>query len=237
MHRQIILDTETTGLDTTRNHKIIEIGCIEIVDRKYTGKDFHFYLNPKRKIDQGAINIHGITNEFLEDKPLFADIKDDLFEFINGSELIIHNAPFDVGFIEHEYKLANHIIKLAENCNIFDTLVYARKLHPGQKNSLDALCKRFGIDLSRRSKHNALLDCELLREVYINLVDAKEPKLVFPNKVEAAIIDNDGDYSKKIINISERLKNDVHFSNIKIILILTYIQNNKNVRAYNIREI
>lgn len=167
MHRQIILDTETTGLDTTRNHKIIEIGCIEIVDRKYTGKDFHFYLNPKRKIDQGAINIHGITNEFLEDKPLFADIKDDLFEFINGAELIIHNAPFDVGFIEHEYKLANHIVKLAENCNIFDTLVYARKLHPGQKNSLDALCKRYNVDNSSRDFHGALLDARILGDVYL----------------------------------------------------------------------
>ena len=167
MSRQIILDTETTGLDVTRNHKIIEIGCIEIIDRKYTGEKFHQYLNPQREIDQGAISTHGITNEFLQDKPFFKDIKDDLLNFINDSELIIHNAPFDVGFLEHEYRKSKHKIELEKICSIFDTLIYARKLHPGQKNSLDALCKRYGVDNSSRDFHGALLDARILGDVYL----------------------------------------------------------------------
>ena len=167
MNRKIILDTETTGLDVTRNHKIIEIGCIEIIDRKYTGKKFHQYLNPQREIDQGAISIHGITNEFLQDKPLFKDVKDNLLDFIDNSELIIHNAPFDIGFLEHEYKKSKHKIELNDICSVFDTLVYARKLHPGQKNSLDALCKRYGVDNSSRDFHGALLDARILGDVYL----------------------------------------------------------------------
>jgi DNA polymerase-3 subunit epsilon len=167
MNRQVILDTETTGLDVSRNHKIIEIGCIEIIDRKYTGKKFHEYLNPKRQIDQGALSVHGITNEFLEDKPLFEDIKDSLLNFINGSELIIHNAPFDIGFLEHEYKKSRHKIEIEKICKIFDSLIYARKLHPGQKNSLDALCKRYNVDNSSRDFHGALLDARILGDVYL----------------------------------------------------------------------
>ena len=169
MKRQIILDTETTGLDVTRNHKIIEIGCIELFDRKFTGNKFHQYLNPMREIDQGAISVHGITNEFLKDKPFFCDIKDDLLDFINDSELIIHNAPFDIGFLEYEFKKANHKIEIADICKIFDTLVFARKLHPGQKNSLDALCKRYGVDNSSRDFHGALLDAKILGDVYLLL--------------------------------------------------------------------
>ena len=169
MKRQIILDTETTGLDVTRNHKIIEIGCIELFDRKFTGNKFHQYLNPMREIDQGAIRVHGITNEFLKDKPFFCDIKDDLLDFINDSELIIHNAPFDIGFLEYEFKKANHKIEIADICKIFDTLVFARKLHPGQKNSLDALCKRYGVDNSSRDFHGALLDAKILGDVYLLL--------------------------------------------------------------------
>ena len=167
MSRKIILDTETTGLDVTRNHKIIEIGCIEIIDRKFTGKKFHQYLNPKREIDQGAISIHGITNEFLQDKPLFIDVKDDLLEFIGNAELIIHNAPFDIGFLQYEYKKSKHKIEINKICNIFDTLVYARKLHPGQKNNLDALCKRYSVDNSSRDFHGALLDARILGDVYL----------------------------------------------------------------------
>lgn len=167
MNRQIILDTETTGLDVTRNHKIIEIGCVEIIDRKYTGETFHKYLNPERQIDQGAVSIHGITNEFLEDKPLFIDIKDDFLEFIDDSELIIHNAPFDIGFIEYEFKRSKHKVELEKKYKIFDTLVYARKLHPGQKNSLDALCKRYNVDNSSRDFHGALLDAKILGDVYL----------------------------------------------------------------------
>jgi len=169
MNRQIILDTETTGLDVTRKHKIIEIGCVELVDRKYTGNNFHHYLNPERKIDQGAINVHGISNEFLEDKPLFIDVKDDFLNFIKGAELIIHNAPFDVGFIEHEFNFINQKLKLSEECKIFDTLLYARRLHPGQKNSLDALCKRYNVDNSSRDFHGALLDAKILGDVYLSM--------------------------------------------------------------------
>ena len=169
MNRQIILDTETTGLDVTRNHKIIEIGCIELIDRKFTGKKFHQYLNPNREIDQGAISIHGITNEFLKDKPFFKDVKDDLLQFIEGSELIIHNAPFDIGFLEHEYKKAKHPVTLSDLCKIFDTLLYARRLHPGQKNSLDALCKRYSVDNSSRDFHGALLDARILSDVYLSM--------------------------------------------------------------------
>ena len=169
MNRQIILDTETTGLDVTRNHKIIEIGCIELIDRKFTGKKFHQYLNPNREIDQGAISIHGITNEFLKGKPLFKDVKDDLLKFIDGSELIIHNAPFDIGFLEHEYKKAKHPVILSDLCKIFDTLLYARRLHPGQKNNLDALCKRYSVDNSSRDFHGALLDARILSDVYLSM--------------------------------------------------------------------
>ena len=169
MNRQIILDTETTGLDVTRNHKIIEIGCIELVDRKFTGNKFHQYLNPMREIDQGAISVHGITNEFLKDKQLFCDIKNDLLDFISDSELIIHNAPFDIGFLEYEFKKANHKLDIIDICKIFDTLVFARKLHPGQKNSLDALCKRYGVDNSSRDFHGALLDAKILADVYLLL--------------------------------------------------------------------
>jgi DNA polymerase-3 subunit epsilon len=167
MGRKIILDTETTGLDVTRNHKIIEIGCVEIIDRKYTGKKFHQYLNPQREIDQGAISVHGITNEFLQDKPLFKDVKDELLEFIDSSELIIHNAPFDIGFLEHEYNKSKHKIDLNKICSVFDTLVYARKLHPGQKNNLDALCKRYSVDNSSRDFHGALLDARILGDIYL----------------------------------------------------------------------
>jgi|TARA_B100001063_G_C16703310_1_gene523802 DNA polymerase-3 subunit epsilon len=169
MIRQIVLDTETTGLDVTRNHKIIEIGCIELIDRKYTGNKFHQYLNPKREIDQGAMSVHGITNDFLKDKPLFNEIKDELLNFINGAELIIHNAPFDIGFLEHEYKKSKHKVEISKMCKIFDSLTYARKLHPGQKNSLDALCKRYGVDNSSRDFHGALLDARILGDVYLSM--------------------------------------------------------------------
>ncbi|MBT7542772.1 MAG: DNA polymerase III subunit epsilon [Gammaproteobacteria bacterium] len=199
MSRQIILDTETTGLDVTRNHKIIEVGCVELIDRKYTGKKFHKYLNPLREIDQGAISIHGITNEFLKDKPIFKDIKDELLNFINGSELIIHNAPFDVGFLELEFKNSSQKIKLDLICKIFDTLVYARRLHPGQKNSLDALCKRYDIDNSSREFHGALLDARILGDVYLamtggqtsfNLIKDKviKKEIASENKVNAKYI-------------------------------------------------
>lgn len=187
MSRQIILDTETTGLDVSRNHKIIEIGCIELFDRKYTGKKFHQYLNPMREIDQGAISVHGITNEFLKEKPLFQDIKNDLLNFIDGAELIIHNAPFDVGFLEHEYKKSKSKVEISSICKIFDTLVYARKLHPGQKNSLDALCKRYGVDNSSRDFHGALLDARILGDVYLSMTGGQISFDLAKNKSEKRI--------------------------------------------------
>lgn len=166
--RQIVLDTETTGLEPSQGHRIIEIGCVELVDRRLTGKHYHQYLQPDRDIDEGAIEVHGITNNFLQDKPRFCDIVADYLDFVRGAELIIHNAPFDVGFINNELKLLGGEWQNLENyCTVLDTLVLARKLHPGQKNSLDALCKRYNIDNSQRTLHGALLDAEILADVYL----------------------------------------------------------------------
>lgn len=168
--RQIVLDTETTGLDPIKGHRIIEIGCVELIDRKRTGNELHQYLQPDRKIDAGAIEVHGITNEFLEDKPRFSDIVDDFLAYIRDAQLIIHNAPFDVGFIDNELMLTGRDFKkTADYCEIIDSLVMARRMRPGQKNSLDALCRHFNIDNSQRELHGALLDAELLAEVYLAL--------------------------------------------------------------------
>jgi len=168
--RQIILDTETTGLEPTQGHKIIEIGCVEMIDRKLTGNHYHVYINPRREIDDGAIEVHGITNEFLQDKPLFKDIVEDFLEYVKGSELVIHNAPFDIGFLNSELKqLTKPPGVMSDFCSVLDTLVLARQMHPGQKNSLDALCKRYFIDNSHRDLHGALLDSEILAEVYLGM--------------------------------------------------------------------
>lgn len=165
--RQIVLDTETTGLEPSQGHRIIEIGCVELIERRPTGNDFHQYLQPDREIDAGAMEVHGITNEFLADKPRFEDIVDDFMAYVKDSELIIHNAPFDVGFIDAELKRLDGWNKL-ENCSVItDSLVMARTKHPGQRNSLDALCGRYDIDNSQRQKHGALLDAEILAEVYL----------------------------------------------------------------------
>jgi len=166
--RQIILDTETTGLKVEEGHRLIEIGCIELFNRKFTGNTYHVYLNPQRDIDAGAMAVHGITNEFLKDKPFFEHTADEFLDFISNSELIIHNAPFDVGFINHEFRLLARGLKpLHEHCQITDTLQIARKLHVGQRNNLDALCKRYKIDNSKREFHGALLDAHLLAQVYL----------------------------------------------------------------------
>jgi DNA polymerase-3 subunit epsilon len=166
--RQIVLDTETTGLEPSQGHRIIEIGCVELVNRRLTGNHYHQYLQPDREIDAGAIEVHGITNEFLEDKPRFSDVAEDFLAFVRGTELVIHNAPFDVGFIDHELKLlGSGQGKVADICSVLDTLTLARELHPGQKNNLDALCRRYGIDNSQREKHGALLDAEILADVYL----------------------------------------------------------------------
>lgn len=168
--RQIVLDTETTGLETSAGHRIIEIGAVEIVNRRLTGNRYHQYLNPEREIDAGAFEVHGITIEALRDKPRFADIVDSLIEFLRGSELLIHNAPFDVGFLNYELSLLGAcapVSRIEDCCTVTDTLALARELHPGQKNDLDALCKRYGVDNSGRTLHGALLDAEILAEVYL----------------------------------------------------------------------
>ena len=166
--RQIVLDTETTGLEPRLGHRIIEIGCVEVIDRRITGNSYHQYINPQREIDEGAVEVHGITTAFLADKPLFSDIVDDFLNFIRGAELVIHNAPFDVGFIDHELTLLNQQQNHVANiCTVLDTLVLARHMHPGQKNNLDALCKRYFIDNSQRDLHGALLDAEILAETYL----------------------------------------------------------------------
>jgi DNA polymerase-3 subunit epsilon len=168
MTRQIVLDTETTGLEPSEGHRIIEVGCVEMVNRRPTGNTYHQYLQPDRVIDAGAIEVHGITNEFLADKPRFADVAEEFMGFIRGAELIIHNAPFDVGFINAELsRLGQGWGRLDEHCTVLDTLVMARKLHPGQKNNLDALCKRYDVDNSNRELHGALLDSEILADVYL----------------------------------------------------------------------
>ena len=166
--RQIVLDTETTGLETSANHRIIEIGAVELVNRKHTNQSFHVYINPQREVDEGAASIHGMTLEDLKDKPLFKDIVEDFIQFIDGAELIIHNAPFDVGFLNHEFKLLSEKPALVEDlCKITDSLALAREFHPGQRNNLDSLCKRYGIDNSLRTLHGALLDAEILADVYL----------------------------------------------------------------------
>ncbi len=167
--RQVVLDTETTGLEPSQGHRIIEIGCVELIDRKLTGRHYHQYINPNREIDAGAMEVHGITNEFLADKPLYHQINEDFRAFIEGAELVIHNAPFDIGFIDHESRLldAHSPIKVLDYCTVVDTLVMARQKHPGQRNSLDALCGRYEVDNSQRDLHGALLDAEILADVYL----------------------------------------------------------------------
>jgi DNA polymerase-3 subunit epsilon len=168
MTRQIVLDTETTGLEPAEGHRIIEIGCLELVNRRLTGRKFHQYLNPEREIDRAAEDVHGLSNTFLADKPRFADVAAEFLEFVQGAELVIHNAAFDLGFLDAELaRLAPPGPPMAEVCGVLDTLMLARQLHPGQRNSLDALCKRFEIDNSNRELHGALLDAQLLADVYL----------------------------------------------------------------------
>ncbi len=166
--RQIVLDTETTGIEISQGNRILEIGCVEMINRRITGNNFHVYINPERASEEGALQVHGITEEFLADKPLFSEIADEFIQFIDGAQLIIHNAPFDVGFINHEFKLLNSDIgTVADYCTVLDTLEMAKKKFPGQKNNLDALCRRYEIDNSKRTLHGALLDSEILADVYL----------------------------------------------------------------------
>jgi len=166
--RQIVLDTETTGLEVGQGHRIIEIGCVEMVNRKLTGNHYHQYINPGREIDQGAIEVHGITEDFLADKPAFDQVASEFLAFVEGAELIIHNAPFDIGFLDAELRqLKDRPGAMDAHCTVIDTLVMARSRHPGQRNSLDALCQRYGVDNSQRDLHGALLDAEILADVYL----------------------------------------------------------------------
>lgn len=177
--RQVVLDTETTGLEPAQGHRIIEIGCVEMINRRLTGRRFHQYLQPDREIDAGAMEVHGITNEKLVGKPRFAEIADEFLAFIRDAELIIHNAPFDVGFINAELVRAGETYgQLSGYCSVLDTLVQARRLHPGQRNSLDALCKRYGIDNAHRELHGALLDAEILADVYLAMTGGQATLLL-----------------------------------------------------------
>jgi DNA polymerase-3 subunit epsilon len=179
--RQIVLDTETTGLETAQDHRIIEIGCIELLDRRITSTIFQRYLNPEREVEAGALEVHGIDNRFLRDKPRFAEVAEEFLEFVRGAELVIHNAAFDVGFINHELKkMGNPVTDITAVCTVRDTLELARRQHPGQKNSLDALCKRYGVDNSGREYHGALLDAQLLAEVYLAMTGGQAALVLDP---------------------------------------------------------
>lgn len=195
---QIFLDIETTGLSFKDGHRIVEIACIETNELIPTKKIFHKTINPERDVPDEAYKVHGFSTKYLSDKPKFLEVVDEFILFIKDKDLIIHNAPFDIGFLNHELKMIKK--EMISKNKIIDTLEIARGKFPGSSNSLDALCKRFNVDLSRRTKHNALLDCDLLREVYINLLDVKEPKLIFNSKNETKIKEvNNFLYSKKII--------------------------------------
>ena len=198
---EVILDTETTGLSFIDGHKIVEIACIETKDLVATGRIFHKLINPKRTVPEEAFKVHGFSEKFLSDKQIFNEIADEFLTFIKNKKIIIHNAPFDLGFLNGELSSINR--KKIDKELIIDSLEIARSKFPGASNSLDALCKRFNIDLSRRTKHNALLDCELLREVYINLLDVKEPKFNLSNNVHERNISKSKDYSKIVVKVSE----------------------------------
>ena len=203
--KEVILDTETTGLSVKEGHRIVEIGCIELENFVPTNNNFHCYLNPNRKVSEKALETHGYTDEFLSDKKTFKEIADDFLFYIKGKKLIIHNAEFDLSHLNNELKIAG---KELINNEIIDTVVLARDKFPGSSNSLDALCKRYRIDNSKREKHTALIDCDLLSKVYINLIDQKEPKLDFNNeknennlKVDTNIL-----YYKKVVKITDKEK-------------------------------
>ena len=208
---EVILDTETTGLSINDNHRIVEIGCIELKDQIATKNVFHAHINPQRKVSEDAYKVHGYSDKFLSDKKTFSEIAEKFLNFIKNKKIIIHNAGFDLSFINYELRLAS-LEKLNKE-NIIDTLELARQKYPGSQNSLDALCKRFNIDNSRRSKHSALVDCELLKEVYINLLDQKEPKLNLENSSisdqKNENIDNLNEKNSKIViqPSGEELKN------------------------------
>tara|TARA_B100001057_G_scaffold16369_1_gene15361 strand:+ start:737 stop:1411 length:675 start_codon:yes stop_codon:yes gene_type:complete len=195
--KQVILDTETTGLDIQSGNRVIEIGCVEIIDRKFTGREFHTFLNPERAVEPGAFKVHGRSNDFLSDKPIFKDVYKDFLAFISDSELLIHNADFDIGFLNNEFKLSELIININDHIiNITDTLGMARQLHPGQRNSLDVLTDRYNIKGYDRSYHGALLDSKILGEVYLAMTGG-QTKLNFNEAIE-----------KKELSLKEEFKNN-----------------------------
>ena len=223
---EVILDTETTGLSITAKHKIVEIGCIELNNLIPTKNVFHKYINPERPVSEDAYKVHGYSDEFLSDKETFLEISNEFLNFIKNKKIIIHNAPFDLSFLNYELRLINQ--KAIDKKNIIDTLEIARSKYPGSQNSLDALCKRFNIDNSNREKHSALVDCQLLREVYINLLGQKEPKLDLENN---EITDSKSNYQFKKNNFTQRkiIKiNEEELKNHKIYLKSQLPKNNYN---------
>jgi len=223
---EVILDTETTGLSTAEKHKIVEIGCIELKNQIPTNKKFHVYINPERPVSDEAFKVHGYTDKFLSDKKKFSEIAEDFLSFIKNKKIIIHNAPFDLSFLNYELKLINK--KVIDKKDVVDTLEIARLKYPGAQNSLDALCKRFNIDNSKREKHTALIDCDLLKEIYINLLDQKTPKLNLEN---VEIIDpNLEDGISKKNNISRKI---IKPSSNEILLHKKYLKSDLQKNYYD----
>ena len=186
--RQIVLDTETTGLSVSQGHRVIEIGCVELVNRRLTGRDFHRFLNPDRDIEEGAERVHGISNADLETAPRFPEVAAELLEFISDAELVIHNAEFDVGFLENELQLMEHAQpEITDHASVLDTLALAREMHPGQRNSLDALCKRYEVDASKRNVHGALIDAELLARVYLAMTGGQTALVLDAETIPATV--------------------------------------------------
>jgi len=183
--RQVVLDTETTGIGAEKGHRIIEIGCVELIDRKLTGRHYHQYVNPQRPSDEEAIGVHGITDEFLADKPVYGQVAQAFYDFIEGAELVIHNAPFDVGFMDAEFRRIN-MPMTNTFCTVLDTLVMARDMRPGQRNSLDALCRSYGIDNSHRELHGALLDAEILADVYLMMTGGQTDLMLMAESADKA---------------------------------------------------
>jgi DNA polymerase-3 subunit epsilon len=212
--RQIVLDTETTGLETSEGHRIIEIGGVELVNRRFTGRQLHKYLNPNREIDDGAFEVHGISAEFLSDKPTFAELADEILEFLSGAELIIHNAPFDVAFIDYEFSLlSKRVPEIGKLCRITDSLALARHRHPGQKNSLDALCRRYQVDNSARTLHGALLDAEILADVYLLMTGGQTALFAAEGEqgadTELAAVDGLLDHDRPALKVIEASADDL----------------------------
>ena len=223
---EVILDTETTGISTAEKHRIVEIGCVELDNQIATNNIFHAYINPQRAVSEEAYKIHGYSDKFLSDKKTFAEIAEDFLDFINGKKLIIHNAPFDLSFLNYEMKLIKK--KEIDKKNIIDTLEIARIKYPGSQNSLDALCKRFNIDNSRRKKHTALVDCYLLKEIYVNLIDQKEPKFNLEN---IEIIDSK--FSNNINKKNNTPKRIIKLSNEELQLHKKYLKSHLPKNYYS----